>query len=228
MGQDASFLQEEHNFHIDQQTQALAHEFFREIGKRLVVNGTIAATDDVFMLTVDEIRSLVVAPAPQGETVSTRRAKLQAAWDIVPPPFIGVPPAGPPSSDTPADRGNIRFWGMNTPLSDDPGVVMGNPGARGTSTGRARVVRTLEEAAALEPGEILVTVTTMPPWSPLFGVAGGVVTETGGPLSHCAIVAREYEIPAVVGATAATSRITTGQLIRIDGSTGIVELDVDA
>jgi phosphohistidine swiveling domain-containing protein len=226
MGQDASFLQEEHNFHIDQQTQALAHEFFREVGKRLVANGTIENADDVFMLTVEEIQSLVNTPLPQAETVSTRRASLQAAWNIVPPPFIGVPPAGPPPSETPADRGNIRFWGSNTPESDDPGIVMGNPGARGTATGLARVVRTLEEAAALEPGEILVTVTTMPPWSPLFGVAAAVVTETGGPLSHCAIVAREYEIPAVVGATRATSRIATGQRIRVDGSTGIIELDV--
>ena len=87
------------------------------------------------------------------------------------------------------------------------------------------MVRTLDEARALQPGEILVTVTTMPPWSPLFAIAAGVVTETGGPLSHCAIVAREYDIPAVVGAPNASRRIVTGQRIRLDGSTGVAELN---
>ena len=77
----------------------------------------------------------------------------------------------------------------------------------------ARVVQSLDEAKALQPGEILVTVTTMPAWTPLFGTAAAVVTETGGALSHCAIVAREYGIPAVVGAFGATRTITTGQTI---------------
>jgi rifampicin phosphotransferase len=77
---------------------------------------------------------------------------------------------------------------------------------------------------SLQPGEILVAVTTMPPWTPLFGIAAAVVTETGGPLSHCAIVAREYGIPAVVGAHGATSRIATGQTISVDGGTGVVTL----
>ncbi len=227
MGQDSSYLQEEHNFHLDQQVQALVHDVFREIGARLADSGAIAAADDVFMLNVEEIQAALDSPAPLDRVVSKRREMLERAWTISPPPFIGVPPAGPPPALTPADRGNIRFWGMNTPTSDDPGKVVGNPGARGQATGLARVVHTLEEASALEPGEILVTMTTMPPWSPLFGVAAGVVTETGGPLSHCAIVAREYEIPAVVGAPAATRRIVTGQRIRIDGTTGVVELDVE-
>jgi pyruvate,water dikinase len=88
----------------------------------------------------------------------------------------------------------------------------------------ARVARTLAEATFLQPGEVLVAVTTMPPWTPLFGVAAAVVTETGGPLSHCAIVAREYGIPAVVGATGATRTIRTGQLVTVDGSRGVVTL----
>ena len=86
------------------------------------------------------------------------------------------------------------------------------------------MARTLEEAKDVLPGEILVAITTMPAWTPLFGVAAAVVTETGGPLSHCAIVAREYGIPAVVGAHGATQRIQTGQSITVDGSTGIVML----
>jgi pyruvate,water dikinase len=91
----------------------------------------------------------------------------------------------------------------------------------------ARVVQTLEEAKALQPGEILVTVTTMPAWTPLFGAAAAVVTETGGALSHCAIVAREYGIPAVVGAFGATRAIKTGQVISVDGTNGTVSIETD-
>lgn len=86
------------------------------------------------------------------------------------------------------------------------------------------MARTLEEATAVLPGEVLVAVTTMPPWTPLFGIAAAVVTETGGPLSHCAIVAREYGIPAVVGVHGATRLIATGQQVTVDGGRGLVTI----
>ena len=224
MGEAASFLQEEHNFHIDQVGMAWTRLFFVEVGKRLVDAAAIDAADDVFMLSLDEIRAAFQEPLSLRGTVNIRRHELAAAQLLTPPPFIGTPPTAPPSTASPGERSMVRFFGLATPVSDDPDRVVGNPGARGTATGLARVVRTLDEAESLQPGEILVTVTTMPPWSPLFAVAAGVVTETGGPLSHCAIVAREYGIPAVVGAPEATRRIATGQRITIDGSTGIIEL----
>jgi pyruvate,water dikinase len=74
------------------------------------------------------------------------------------------------------------------------------------------------------PGEVIVTVTTSPPWTPLFGVASAIVTDAGGALSHAAIVAREYGIPAVVGTVNGTARIRDGQLIRVDGTSGTVDL----
>lgn len=224
MGAAASFLQEEHNFYIDQMSIAQLHLFFVAVGQRLVDAAVIEVSNDVFMLTPNEVRSGLKTPTPLGDTVAVRQRELDAAQSLTPPPFIGSPPSTPWSTATPGARSTVRFYGLATPASDDPDRVVGNPGARGTATGPARVIWTLEEAHALQPGEILVTVTTMPPWSPLFAVAAGVVTETGGPLSHCAIVAREYGIPAVVGATDATRRITNGQRISIDGATGIVEL----
>jgi pyruvate,water dikinase len=87
------------------------------------------------------------------------------------------------------------------------------------------VVRSLDEAKALQPGEILVTTTTMPAWTPLFGTAAAVVTETGGALSHCAVVAREYGVPAAVGVSGATRRITAGQIITVDGTSGLVTIE---
>jgi pyruvate,water dikinase len=86
------------------------------------------------------------------------------------------------------------------------------------------VILSLDQASRLSPGEILVTYATAPPWTPLFAIAGGVVTDAGGPLAHCAVVAREYGIPAVVGTTNATSAIKDGMTISIDGTTGLVTI----
>jgi pyruvate,water dikinase len=224
MAQAGSFLQEEHNHHIDQVGLARLRFFFLAVGARLVETGVLDTPADVFFLAIEQINKAVEAPGPLQNVVQTQRRELDLAKSLTPPPFIGTPPPGPPPAASPFERSMPRFFGQRPPQSEDPNLVIGSPGARGTATGPARVVRTLEEAGDLQPGEILVTVTTMPPWSPLFAVAAGVVTETGGPLSHCAIVAREYDIPAVVGAARAMQRIVDGQVITIDGSTGIVDL----
>lgn len=107
------------------------------------------------------------------------------------------------------------------PSGDD---LRGHPGSAGVVTGRARIIGSITDADKLEPGEILVAPTTAPPWTPLFAVAGGIVTDTGGILSHCAVVAREYQIPAVVGCGNATSVIRDGQTIEVDGTQGVVRL----
>jgi pyruvate,water dikinase len=99
--------------------------------------------------------------------------------------------------------------------------LSGTPASGGVVSGIARVV--LDPGNAhLEPGEILVAPSTDPGWTPLFLTAGGLVMEMGGPMSHGAIVAREYGIPAVVGVPEATERLETGQKITVDGSEGIV------
>jgi pyruvate,water dikinase len=90
--------------------------------------------------------------------------------------------------------------------------------------GPARVARALAEAQALRQGEILVCVATDPNWTPLFAVAAGLVTEAGGSLSHAAVVAREYRLPAVVGTHTATGLIRTGQMIELDGLNGLIRL----
>jgi pyruvate,water dikinase len=224
------FLQEEHNFYIDQQALALTRLLFVRLGRRLAAAGTIDTAEDVFALTNDEVQAVLADPAgPERavalrESVRARGEELRWARSLTPPPFIGAPPTASPA-DNPMARGNERFWGAPPPPAAAPNELTGNAGSRGTASGRARVALTLEAAAALEPGEILVAITTMPPWTPLFGVAAAVVTETGGPLSHCAIVAREYGIPAVVGAHGATRTIRTGQRITVDGSRGVVTLD---
>jgi pyruvate,water dikinase len=218
-GRQGAFLQEEHNFCIDQRAMALIRLVYVRVGRRLVDAGLLRSPDDVFLLTSHDIRHVIgrrfrIPASTVQALVDDRRQSLAAAWELTPPPFLGEPPAGPPPQDNPMQRASARFFGrLTSDPVEDVTQLIGNGGSRGVATGIARVARTLDEARALVPGEILVTVTTLPAWTPLFGVAAAVVTETGGPLSHCAIVAREYGMPAVVGAPGATRRIRTGQTI---------------
>src|SRR5207248_6293317 len=110
-----------------------------------------------------------------------------------------------------------------TALATIEGGLRGSPASPGVVTGVARVIRS-PQGARLDPGEILVAPSTDPGWTPLFLTAGGLVMEMGGMMSHGAVVAREYGIPAVVGVPEATERIASGQQITVDGSAGTVSL----
>ncbi|MFT4200507.1 PEP/pyruvate-binding domain-containing protein [Gordonia sp. (in: high G+C Gram-positive bacteria)] len=112
--------------------------------------------------------------------------------------------------------------GVVAPRSTVDGELTGTPGSPGRLTAPARLVHGPNDFARVRPGEIIVCPYTDPAWTPLFTVAGGVVTETGGALSHAAIVAREYGIPAVLGVAGALSRIVDGQQIRLDGAAGTI------
>lgn len=103
-----------------------------------------------------------------------------------------------------------------------PATLTGTPGSRGTATGPARIVRGLGDFAGVRPGDILVCPWTDPAWTPLLRIASGVVTETGGVLSHAAIVAREHHIPAVLGVPDATTTLHDATIIAIDGTAGTV------
>ncbi|MCU1519350.1 MAG: hypothetical protein JWQ75_4071 [Pseudarthrobacter sp.] len=109
--------------------------------------------------------------------------------------------------------------------ANDPhsGAILAGTGASpGTATGTARTIHSIDEFAAVKPGDVLVCRTTDPAWTPLFGIAAAIVTETGGMLSHAAIVAREVGIPAVVGLTGALTRIGAGTTVEVDGTLGTV------
>src|SRR5215471_15333231 len=129
---------------------------------------------------------------------------MECYHTIAAPLRLGTPPASPPPTDA-FSAALRKFFGAAPPPAEAPGVIRGSAGARGTARGPARVIQSLEDAGRLRPGDILVAETTSPPWTPLFATAAAVVTDTGGILSHCAVVAREYGIPAVVGTGKATT-----------------------
>jgi len=225
LARDSNFLHEEHNYYIDQQGLSRIRLAFLTIGRALVDRGAFDQPDDVFMLHLDEVKSALAGAASNlRPTVAERRISMEASRNEMPPPFVGAPPAGPPP-DSLAVRARARFFGTIPPPSTDPALVMGTGGSPGSVTAPAFVARTLEDATGIPVGHVLVTMTTTPQWTPLFGVASAIVTEAGGPLSHSAIVAREYAIPAVVGAMGATRRIATGDMVTVDGTNGTVRLD---
>jgi pyruvate,water dikinase len=135
---------------------------------------------------------------------------------------MGVP--APPTGD-PVEDVLVRFFGAPVEPSADPSVLQGIAAAPGVVTGTAKVVKSLDEASKLQQGDVMVCEMTLPPWTPLFSTVSAVVADTGGILSHCAIVAREYRIPCVVGTGVGTVTIKDGQKVTVDGSKGIVRIE---
>jgi phosphohistidine swiveling domain-containing protein len=215
-------IAEDHNFTIDQKFTVVVREGMQELGRKLVADGALADSEDVFYLTLDDIRAIGDGGATDGlrDAVLERRRDFVRNSSVTPPPMLGTPPP----ADMPVDPLVTKFFGFGIVPSDDARVVVGYPASAGVVTGEAKVIMSLDEAGKLGPGDILVCRMTMPAWTPLFGVAGGVVADAGGPLSHCAIVAREYQIPCVAGTQIGTSVIRDGMRIRVDGSTGRVQI----
>lgn len=219
-------LTEDHAFYIDQLGVVVFRRFVLALGQRLVDKGLLDDVDQVFMLYRDELVDSLGNGTSHVEQARQRRASMAAAAQIVPPPFLGTPPPPPDVYDPFMDALVVRLLGVTPPEENpDPNVLKAVAGSPGTYTGVARVVRSLAEAGALEEGEIMVCEMTLPPWVPLFSVAGAVVSDVGGVLSHCAIVAREFDVPAVVGTQVGTTVITSGQRITVDGTKGVVYLN---
>ncbi|MBM4320998.1 MAG: hypothetical protein FJ125_13860, partial [Deltaproteobacteria bacterium] len=203
-----------------------------EVGRRLARQGQLHAIDDVFFLTLGEVEQLLAAgPQPLAARVLERRARYAADLatpDLSPTFRTGAPPAGSVMAATVPEDDEPATW---------PGcagqAVEGRGGevllqGLGCSTGRVEgVVRVLvspREGHRLQPGEILVARTTDMGWTPLFLVASGLILDLNGPLSHSAVVAREYGLPVVVSTGNATLLLHDGDRVLLDGREGTVRL----
>ena len=176
---------------------------------RLVEAGVLTDAEDVFYLTFDEFRDAVLARRVDHGLIERRREAFRTYQTLTPPRVL--------TSEGAALNGSYR-------RDDVPdGALIGLPVSAGTVEGRARVIRDMAEAE-IEEGDILVTAFTDPSWSPVFVGIAGLVTEVGGLMTHGAVIAREYGLPAVVGVDQATRLIRDGQRIRVHGSDGYVEL----
>jgi pyruvate,water dikinase len=195
-------LRENQQFYIGQ-GYPIARRTVLEIGSRFGKVGIISEPSDVFFLKMDEIRDIVYKKEVKDidKKIVKRKSDFEAFKNIEPPAII--------TKDGP------REWATKN-------ILKGIGGSPGMASGKVRIISDISEFCRFKEGEILVSPTTNPSWTPLFIMASAVVTEVGGMLSHGAVVAREYQIPAVLGLKNATKILKDGQQITVDGAKGII------
>lgn len=189
----------------------------RELGGRLVKRGVLARWQDVLLVLDDEADAFVADPAAFRATIADRAVRLELLRSKEPPfVFEGDPPP----------LAAYRDRGAGTVPAAPAGTRLQGIGVSpGRHTGRARVITSLDVDSDLEPGEVIVAVTTDASWGPLFLAAGAIVVETGAAVSHAAIVSRELGVPAAVSVPDATRRIPDGATVTVDGNTGVVVVE---
>jgi pyruvate,water dikinase len=217
-------LTPDHHFYIDQGANARLRVVLITLGQRLVDEGHLDSADDVLFLRYNELRAFVGDPSATDarSLVAQRRAEREAAAERQPRDWVGT-----------VTESQLNFpywvnWGyperFHREVSTDAAKVAGISGSPGVVEGVARVVRTVADFDEVAEGDILVCQMTNPAWVVLFTKIAGLVTDTGGTTSHPAVLAREFGIPAVVGTSEATRKISTGDRIRVDGTAGVVEI----
>ena len=216
---------------------ALLRYLALEIGRRLVDRGQLAAVEDVFFLEAEDALSALSRGDDRQETA--RIAKGRRAWATANPgplrfgnPILGEPPFDvlpPPARliNRAVMWGFGEFYGSVTNDGKEA-VATGTPASAGRYTGSVRVVMDEQQFSKIVAGDVVVCPVTSPAWSVVFPSMGALVTDTGGILSHPAIIARELGVPAVVGTGNATQVLQDGQRVTVDGNTGSVELAEDA
>ena len=201
-------FRENQRFFLDHQI-ARQRRLFMEYGRRFAERGWISQQDDIFFLSKEEIFEMAKTGRPLDfEIIRSRREDFERYADVLPPKFL---------------RGEKEF--DDTIVNPEDAVTLeGVPSSPGIVTGKARVIDSIDQIPEIRKGEILITSNTDPGWTAVFSKIGGLVTETGGILSHGAVVSREYGIPAVTSVGHATEMIATGQIITVDGNAGVVHI----
>jgi pyruvate,water dikinase len=209
VSQQGGVLREHHKF-LAVQTFRAVKEKVVETAEFLSDTGRLDQPDDVWYLAFPELLAVCRGDAQVGALqIPVRRDDLVRFGKLTPPRVITS------DGETPV----VQYHVSNAP----PGALIGSPVSGGVVEGHVRVIRD-PQTETLNAGEILVAPFTDPGWTPLFINASGLILEIGGAMTHGSVVAREYGIPAVVGVRDATRRLHSGQLVRVDGNTGVIEV----
>jgi len=217
-------LTPDHHFYIDQGANAHVRLVLIAVGEKLVAKGVLDSPDDVILFRYNQLREFIGDPGSMdGRAIAAAaRAGRAAAEKVQPRDWVGTVTA------TQLAFPYLNLWGFPDKFTRSQvkvhGQVAGIAGSPGVVEGVARVVMSEAEFDSLMEGEILVCQMTNPAWQVLYGKISAVVTDAGGTVSHPAVLAREYGIPAVVGTSVGTSTIRTGDRLRVDGNTGLVEI----
>lgn len=230
-------VREDNEFFCFSSPLALLRYAALEIGRRLADEGVIDSPDDVLYLEIEEAKGALLDGGDRRQLVVRRKAEWAWAKQNPGPPYYGDPPAGPPSFDfLPAEARALMeslMWNNDMIMAVEQSTreeeildssITGIAASRGEYVGTVRVVMGEREFHKIQPGDVVVCPITSPVWSVVFPMIGALVTDTGGVLSHPAIIAREYRVPAVVATARATSMLKDGDLVTVDGTNGIVRL----
>ncbi len=230
---------EGHKFYCEHWYTNLFFNKIREFGALLSEHGFFEDAEDVFHLSHYEVEAAIIdlmtswsnGSAPRGPKrfpalIAERKKAIEIWAKMDTPPALGEVP------DIIDDPAIVMLWGitresLNSWLSageTDPNEIHGFAASNGVVEGTARVVKSVQEIDRLQKGDILVCQVTNPTWAPVFNKISAAVSDIGGSMSHAAIVAREYGLPAVVGTGQATTRIRDGQRVRVDGGRGVVTI----
>ncbi len=225
----ADIFSEEHNLYCEFPNDSVRRAFILELGRRFVESGTIDDVNDIFYLWIDEIKKISFWPEKWRlqSLIQERKAKLKEEMDK------GIPPAVTKKLSPEQafeymmkSRDPILIYTIvgeiPKPKPELKADIIGVSGATGIAEGPARVVLTDAQLSEIRPGEILVCPTTSITWTTAFSLVKGVVVDRGGILSHAAIVSRQFGIPCVINSFVGTSKIKTGQRLKVDGSQGAV------
>jgi pyruvate,water dikinase len=208
-------LTEGHNYWIDRMAQSHLRRLSTAVGRRLAREGRIELADDVFFLDHADIATGLTSAVDLRPIVEERKAIHERQRRIRPPAIVGTGREAPPDAD--------RFDGVRVE-STVANELRGTGASAGIARGPARLVLSPQDFALVQQGDIIVCPASNPSWVPVFASAAGLVTNTGGVLSHAAVVAREFGLPAVVGTGDATERIAEGSTVEIDGTLGTVRI----
>jgi pyruvate,water dikinase len=217
-------LTPDHHFYIDQGTNAHVRLVLICIGRHLVGLRAIDDPNDVMYLKYNELRYLMADPEgfPVRDLISDRRDEREASYEIRPRDWVGT------ATEEALAFPYLPLWGFPERLHREQSTatdrVEGLAASAGVIEGIARVVLSPEQFDQVERGEILVCQMTNPAWVTLFTRISGLVSDAGGAASHPAVLSREFGIPAVIGTSVATQKIKTGDRLRVNGSTGVVEI----
>ena len=222
-GQMAGYWSEDHTFYSDFYSAAIGRWIFTEYGRRFAEAGCIDDPEDIFFLLPDDIRKAAI---PMGMVnlrphVALRKKAWEENHKIEPPIFLGNPDKVQEviSSDPTLAVSATQHPIVREELKAD---LYGSASTPGVVEGIAHVIMSIDHLVDLKPDEILVAPGTTASWTPAFNIIKGLICDGGGALSHPVIVAREYGLPCVVGTIKATSKIKTGQRVKIDGDRAAV------
>ena len=221
-------LTPDHHFYMDQGTYARMRLVLMGIGRKLVELGALEQPDDIMFLKYDELRKLSanLSTFDGRSIVNARRKEREKSFSLRPRLWAGTITDwslyGEPYKAALWDWPGI--YERSKEARESKGTVKGLGASAGVFEGTARVVDSPEQFDQVRKGEVLVCKMTSPAWVVLFTKIGALVTDSGGALSHPAVVSREFGIPAVVGTRTATEQIRTGQRLRVNGASGLVEV----